>query len=173
MCSGHGSSSSEPDTIRDTCIDESTYRTLPSSEIQANCAKYGRLYTWAAAKAACQSIGWRLPTEQEWRSLVDFAGGIDAAGSKLKAGSGWNNNGGGTDNYRFSALPGGLRNAAGYFKYAGDVGAWWTASEYTECAGFFPRGGACGWVVTSDKGYAGGGENDSGNGFSVRCIKDD
>lgn len=36
---------------------------------QANCTKYGRLYTWEAAKTACPS-GWRLPTEAEWQTLL-------------------------------------------------------------------------------------------------------
>ena len=27
--------------------------TLPKAEIQANCEKYGKLYTWATAKTAC------------------------------------------------------------------------------------------------------------------------
>ncbi len=45
----------------------------------ANCAEYGRLYTWEAAKKACQSLGngWRLPTDQEWRDLAKRFGGAD------------------------------------------------------------------------------------------------
>jgi len=37
------------------------YRNSPDS-----CVKYGRLYTWEAAKTACQSVGMRLPTREEW-----------------------------------------------------------------------------------------------------------
>jgi hypothetical protein len=67
-----------------------------------SCAKYGRLYTWEAAKRACQLVGMRPPTREEWEALVTAVGG-DIAGKKLKARSGWNSNGNGTDDYGFSA----------------------------------------------------------------------
>lgn len=34
----------------------------------ANCQKYGRLYTWRAAKKACAKLGGRLPTQKEWET---------------------------------------------------------------------------------------------------------
>ncbi|MDR2593089.1 MAG: hypothetical protein LBC59_09875 [Chitinispirillales bacterium] len=95
----------------------------------ANCDKYGRLYTWEAAQVACQSIGKRLPTNQEWDALLTAAGGSSTAGKKLKSTSGWNNNGNGTNDYGFSALPAGLRYSHGGFGTAGDFGFWWTATE--------------------------------------------
>ena len=41
-----------------------------------NCAKYGREYTWLAAKRACAGLGdgWRLPKTADWNAL----GGEDA-----------------------------------------------------------------------------------------------
>jgi uncharacterized protein (TIGR02145 family) len=49
----------------------------------------------------------------------------------LKATSGWDNNGNGTDNYGFSALPGGDGYPDGSsFRYVGGNGFWWSASEY-------------------------------------------
>src|ERR1700722_19409266 len=44
----------------------------------SNCTDYGRLYTWEAARQACQSLGtgWRLPTSDEWRQLAKQYGGI-------------------------------------------------------------------------------------------------
>jgi len=53
-----------------------------------NCKKYGRLYTWEEATKACP-FGWHLPSNAEWKALVSFAGGANAAGGKLKAKSGW------------------------------------------------------------------------------------
>ena len=44
----------------------------------ANCYKYGRLYTWAAADKACQSIGWRLPSREDWDRLAESVGGTRA-----------------------------------------------------------------------------------------------
>src|SRR5689334_16100582 len=42
------------------------------------CAQFGRLYTWQTAKKACESLGggWRLPTDNEWRTMAKFYGGI-------------------------------------------------------------------------------------------------
>ena len=93
-----------------------------------NCEKYGRLYDWHEAMKACPS-GWHLPSGNEWQTLVDFAGGNEVAGKKLKAKSGWNQKGNGTNNYGFSALPGGYGSSGGYFFNVGDYGRWWSASE--------------------------------------------
>jgi len=53
-----------------------------------NCKKYGRLYDWNEAIKTCPK-GWHLPSNKEWQTLVDFAGGDDVAGKKLKAKNGW------------------------------------------------------------------------------------
>jgi uncharacterized protein (TIGR02145 family) len=93
-----------------------------------DCDKYGRLYTWEAAKKACPS-GWRLPDRADWNKLVDAAGGSSVAGKALKSRNGWNDNGNGTDSHGFSALPGGRRFSDGYFFEAGLMGYWWSATE--------------------------------------------
>jgi uncharacterized protein (TIGR02145 family) len=91
----------------------------------ANCAKYGRLYTWAAAKTVCPSP-WRLPSDAEWEALVTAVGGEETAGTKLKAASPlWD----GTDEFGFSALPGGAGSSDGSFGGVGSYGRWWSASE--------------------------------------------
>jgi len=103
---------------------------------ETNCKKYGRLYYWGAAMEACPS-GWHLPSKDEWQTLVNFAGG-ENAGKALKATSGWNQNGNGTDNFGFSALPGGYHDGGcdcddgsqPSFESVGDDGYWWSSSEY-------------------------------------------
>jgi uncharacterized protein (TIGR02145 family) len=106
----------------------------------ANCTKYGRLYSWATALTVCPS-GWHLPSDAEWTTLTNYVGSSSTAGSKLKATSGWNNridgcSGNGTDEYGFSALPGGFGgNSYGSFDGfdgiggVGDGGYWWSATE--------------------------------------------
>ena len=42
---------------------------------ESNCSKYGRLYTWTAAKKACPS-GWHLPSKAEFETLFSSVGGI-------------------------------------------------------------------------------------------------
>ncbi|MCL2261228.1 MAG: hypothetical protein FWC15_07745 [Fibromonadales bacterium] len=97
-----------------------------------NCEKYGRLYTWEEAMEACPT-GWRLPSDKEWEALVNFAG-RDAAGGKLKAKSSWKDNegksGNGTDDYGFSALPGGRGHWDDSFDDVGGLGSWWSATDF-------------------------------------------
>jgi uncharacterized protein (TIGR02145 family) len=132
---------------------------------EANGKKYGRLYTWDAAKAACPS-GWHLPTRQEWDELVATAGGPSVAGKKLKATSGWNHNGNETDDFGFSALPGGLRHTyRGDFDVAGKGGYWWTATE-------FNAGSAYGRIMYYNSDKVGEFYYDESDGWSVRCVKD-
>jgi uncharacterized protein (TIGR02145 family) len=144
-------------------------------DANSNCNKYGRLYTWNAAKTACPS-GWRLPSRAEWDGLCQAVGGVrepdsegrvhwGGAGKKLKSSSGWNEDGNGTDDFGFSALPGGYRYTGGGFYEAGDYGNWWAAAE-----------DGSGRAYDRDMSYDGGnvGEYTSNkeNGFAVRCVRD-
>jgi len=151
-----------------TWITENLNRTTDSSwcygKSPDSCAKYGRLYTWEAAKTACPS-GWSLPTRQEWNDLVTAAGGEDAAGANLKSKSGWNSYNG-TDQYEFSALPGGVRSSNGGFSGIGGYGGWWTATEDVSgyMSGYARRMYDRSNVVTE-------GNEPKSYGYSVRCVK--
>lgn len=104
-----------------------------------SCFKYGRLYNWSVAKDACPK-GWHLPTIDEWRTLISFAGDPEVAKLKLKSKSGWlvlagieSVTGNGTDDFGFTVLPAG--NYSGYennFREVGVVTMFWSAGEY-EC----------------------------------------
>jgi len=97
----------------------------------ANCATYGRMYNWETALKVCPA-GTHLPSDEEWTTLVDYAGGEEKAGTMLKSSTGWENENGvpaGTDDYGFSTLPGGYGNGSGRFQYAGHFGYWWSATE--------------------------------------------
>jgi len=129
----------------------------------SNCNKYGRLYDWKTAKTVCPA-GFHLPSRQEWNYLVEETGG-NKAGKKLKARSGWKNNGNGTDDYGFSALPGGYRLTDGFFYDAGNYGRWWSATE-----------GSSGLAYSRSMYYNYGRVNEysygKGGGLSVRCVED-
>jgi uncharacterized protein (TIGR02145 family) len=129
-----------------------------------NCDKYGRLYDWNTAMKACPA-GWHLATDADWTALVNYAGGESTAGTKLKSTSGWANNGNGTDNYGFSALPGGYDHSGGNFNGAGNYGFWWSA------AGYLAKGA---WNRDMDYGYEFVGRNINVKTrlFSVRCAQD-
>jgi uncharacterized protein (TIGR02145 family) len=120
-----------------------------------NCAKYGRLYTWSAAMDSvgtwsangkgcgygvqCTPIypvrgicpeGWHLPNDTEWDTLFVAVGGSEVAGDVLRSQTGWDNNGNGTDDFGFSALPAGYRyHYEGQFLYAGSEVHFWTSLE--------------------------------------------
>jgi uncharacterized protein (TIGR02145 family)/uncharacterized repeat protein (TIGR02543 family) len=130
----------------------------------ANCAKYGRLYTWDAAMSACP-VGWHLPTRAEWNTLVTAVG--DYAGTKLKAKSpDWN----GTDDYGFSALPGGSRGTDGSFYILGSHGYWWSATEYDAFHAYYRSTGSYSQMGASVRMYD---EHEMKDyGFSVRCLQD-
>lgn len=87
---------------------------------------YGKLYNWYAVtdpRHVCP-VGWHIPSDQEWKLLVDFVRG---KGGKLKALVLWNRpNTGGTNSNGFSGLPGGLRYDEGYFSILGFDGNWWS-----------------------------------------------
>jgi uncharacterized protein (TIGR02145 family) len=157
----------------------------------ANCVKYGRLYDWATAMnlpASCNSSscasqiqakhrgicpeGWHIPSGADWNALMKVANpscldnsDCAGAGTKLKATSGWNNSGNGTDDYGFSALPGGLGYSDGYFSYAGYNGDWWSATEYSS-------NNAYNRDMYYDYEYAYWDYYSKVSLFSVRCLQD-
>jgi len=47
-------------------------------DLERNCRRYGRLYTWESAQRGCRSLGdgWRLPTDEEWRQMATHHGGL-------------------------------------------------------------------------------------------------
>jgi uncharacterized protein (TIGR02145 family) len=115
------------------------------------CTTYGKQYDWATAMAlpsncnssTCSSqvgtkhkgicpSGWHIPSDAEWTTLTDFVGGLSTAVTKLRSTSGWGWNGddGGTDNYGFSALPGGIGSSNGVGS-VGYIGRWWSSTEST------------------------------------------
>jgi uncharacterized protein (TIGR02145 family) len=131
-----------------------------------NCANFGRLYNWSDAKKVCPS-GWRLPDDADWRHLAESAGGWENAGKKLKSTNGWNNNGGGTDDFGFTALPGGYRaESSGKFNKIGDESLWWTATAKDNKFAYY-------WTIAYDFDDMQGESQIVSNGYSVRCVKKD
>jgi uncharacterized protein (TIGR02145 family) len=141
----------------------------------AGCGKYGRLYDWNTAKAACP-IGWHLSSREEWNVLVATAGGKDIAGKKLKAKNGWADyegkdvngikSGNGTDDFGFAALPGGLRISDNDFDIAEVHGGWWTSTEYSSSSNAYYR------YMENYYEFVNESNNSKSAGYSVRCVRD-
>ena len=158
----------------------------------ANCAKYGRLYTWAAAMDSAGIIpgntangcgygeicnlgnvkvrgvcpeGWHLPDTTEWNALFTAVGGKATAGTMLKSTEGWKNNGNGSDTYSFSAWPAGYRDNDGHFDYEGSYAYFWSSTEYYSHGAYYMY-----LYYNFDGAYLS--LNNKYFGFSVRCLKD-
>jgi|GEM_PF-1335703 len=130
----------------------------------ANCEKYGRLYTWNAAKSACPA-GWRLPTRGDWGSLLEVVGANYVAGAKLKSKTGWSEEGNGTDEFGFAGLPGGSRGPDGSFSNIESDGYWWTSTA--DGSSFIS------WCLQSRYDHTGpcGPSGEGFFGLSVRCVR--
>jgi TonB family protein len=179
------------------------YGDKPKEKIREpeNCKKYGRLYDWNEAKKACPK-GWHLPNDKEWQTLIDFAGGKEVAGKKLKSKTDWKehdfsgeslvapkckwteeikeeiDNRGRviapawimehdkctTDEFAFSALPGGDCDSGGDFRNIGDIGNWWSDSEYSSSNAYF-------WYMRYYYESTNRGSYDKGYLYSVRCLE--
>jgi hypothetical protein len=56
-----------------------------------NGSKYGKLYNWYAVNdpRGLAPNGYHIPTNAEWTTLIDYLGGEDVAGTKMKSLKGW------------------------------------------------------------------------------------
>ena len=142
-----------------------------------SCAKYGRLYNWSTAMNRASSssrspsgvqgvcpVGWHIPSDAEWTTLVNYVG--DSAGKKLKSTSGWDRNGNGTDDYGWSALPGGYGDSYGKFSNAGIDGSWWSTTVNAATDGAWRRFMGYYFEDVNRSDY------DKSLLFSVRCAQD-
>ena len=129
---------------------------------------YGRLYNWHAVNdpRGLAPEGWHVPSDDEWTQLSDFLGGEKVAGNKLKSKSGWNYNGNGSDNYSFSALPGGMRADEDCFYHSiGEGGYWLSSTEYSTKE-------VWGRYILHEIGNVLHTYFPKDEGFSVRCVRD-
>ena len=140
------------------------------SGTDGNMATYGRLYTWYAItdnRNVCPS-DWHVPTDAEWTTLVNFLGGANIAGGKLKGDSTtrWKSpNTGATNESGFTALPTG-----NHYKDhipIGDLVHYWTATESLENKDLAWR-----WLLSSRNSIAHRGDCPKVCGWAVRCIRD-
>jgi len=158
-----------------------------------SCLRYGGLYQWGEimqyttiqkAQGICPP-GWHIPTDDEWKILegtVDSLYGIGDseweysseyrgynAGNTLKSTTGWQSigqNGNGTDDFGFTALPGGMRayNNPEY-KDILSHGYWWTSSDFNSDNAWYR-------IILRINPQMGRFEGSKQYGLSVRCIKD-
>jgi uncharacterized protein (TIGR02145 family) len=131
--------------------------------------EYGALYNWYTVKTGklCP-VGWHVPGDEEWTILTGYLGGEVVAGGKMKE-SGttfWvDPNTGASNTSGFSAYPGGFRYYDGKFFDFGFSAYWWSATEYIPAIAWFR-------FLYYNETTAFRFNNQTRNGFSVRCLKD-
>jgi len=132
---------------------------------------YGKLYNWYAVNdpRGLAPQGWHVATDSDWIVLVNYLGGPDIAGGKLKEegtrhwlipNSGANNQSG------FSAIPGGCRKYNGLFIAMGTDGFWLTSTMSNFYSPPWERG------ISNERTNVGRAYSNKIMGYSVRCIKD-
>ncbi|MFC1732317.1 fibrobacter succinogenes major paralogous domain-containing protein [candidate division KSB1 bacterium] len=140
---------------------------------ESNADIYGLLYNWYAVDDSRNIApeGWHVPTDEEWEELVSYLGGETVAGGKLKEAGydHWMNpNTGATDEYEFTALPGGIRYVqptdTGFLKIGDNAWLWSSTEDGSDDA----------WSRSLYHLYStvGRGDYNRHYGFSVRCIRD-
>jgi len=136
-----------------------------SDNYAPSCREYGRLYNWEAAKKACRAVGWRLPTDQEWREMARQFGGADDDASD-----------GGEAAYK-ALIEGGKSGFAAQLGGPSDPdGGWGNVEPYGACWSATERSADDAWgYVFSRFGYGGNLYRDDtykSVGFSCRCVQD-
>ena len=147
-------------------LDVNTAPSYCYEDVELNCRRYGRLYTWESARRGCQSLGdgWRLPTNDEWRQMANHYGGIrgdsdDSGKAAYKALLIGGSSG-------FNAVLGGGRSDDGQYARLEAHGFYWTASESDSASACFYNFGKGGLALHRQS----GGEKQ--RAFSVRCIRE-
>lgn len=133
-------------------------------------AIYGKLYNYftiADSRKLCP-VGWHIPTEEEWETLINYLGGNDKAGGKLKetGTTHWMSpNINATNEYGFNGLPGGNRSPYGTFQTNGGGAYWWSSTETNFSYAIYYRTNSNS-NNTEKLNYL------KMMGVSIRCIKD-
>lgn len=131
---------------------------------------YGGLYNWWAVNVSflCP-IGYHVPKKEEWETLINYLGGEETAGDKLKATGTqfWSTGNHATNETGFTAMPGGWCSPNdGTFASLGWSGSWWSSSPGLDDYSSWRVDMYASWSGAYLMGLS------KKAGFSVRCIKD-
>ena len=134
---------------------------------EANCRRYGRLYTWEAAQQVCRLLGngWRVPANEEWRQLGNHFGGIRQESADLGKAAFTALMTGGRSGFN-AVLGGGRNDKDKQYARIGAHGFYWTSSE---------SGPDRAWFYNFGSGAQSFGRHENGEklgAFAVRCIRE-
>ena len=124
-------------------------------------------FTWDAAVREAkkyESLGFRLPTREDWEKLEKFCGVY--ASKKLKSTSGWKDDGSGTDSFGFNGKPSGWYSLEDFMPiFAGGGAYFWSANSENASQAYY-------WGLYCNDNYLREYCNYKATGFSVRLVKD-
>ena len=138
---------------------------------EANIDIYGYLYDWNTAKNVAPE-GWHLPSENECLELVNFLGGREVAGGKMKetGTSHWDNpNSEANNSSGFTARAGGFYDSVyDNFVILGRSANWWSSTDgYGDS-----NEAAFTLVIYANTSNSSQSASNKSTYQSVRCIKD-
>lgn len=133
-----------------------------------NGLKYGKIYNWYALTDSrnIAPVGYRLPNDSDWMSLINKYGGLEKAGYKMKSINGWKNSGNGNNESLFNGTPGGMFN--GYSCQSITSSCFWWSITY-DSTNNLVHGFALDYSSNNINSV---GMQDKGYGCYIRCIKD-
>jgi uncharacterized protein (TIGR02145 family) len=139
-----------------------------------NGKKYGKLYNWYAVNdpRGLAPKGWHVPEIKDWKKLINYLGGENVAGTKMKSTDNWDKDGNGTNSSGFAGLPGGRVNCFGTFSGYTTEGNWWSATETIYSKGDKPIHHANSFILDYSYGGIETSSDCKESAYSVRCIKD-
>lgn len=140
-----------------------------NNDKESHVEQYGALYNWYSVETGklCPT-GWHVPSDADWYELTYYISNDGQQhGTALKALEGWNNDGNGTDNYGFKALPSGRRDTLPDGFYAiGNTCSWWKSDT-------LPDSNEARTInAYYDNNYMVGSHRTKNFGLSIRCIRD-
>lgn len=101
---------------------------------EKNVSSLGYLYDWDTAKKVAKGLkGWHLPSDKEWKQLVNYLGGENKAGGKMKETGtlNWNEpNGNASNKSGFNALPAGYYSPVIKFANIGKYANFWSRTRH-------------------------------------------
>ncbi len=133
---------------------------------------YGRLYNYYSVETGSLAIkGWHSANDEDWYNLWLFIGGDNAGGKLKEVGTKhWRApNIGATDEFGFTALPGGERSSYdGLFYDLSNSAIWWSDYVYPDNTGYIRIVG----VNYKEKTFFSINYFPKADGISVRLVKD-
>ena len=138
--------------------------------------QFGKLYNWYAVNdpRGLAPIGYHIPSDKELSTLIQFLGGDQKAGFKMKSKSGWamnrkNKSGNGNNSSGFNALPNGNWFSFGGFVNYSFATLWWSSTTIDNAENIETI-----WCfrIDNEDAKVARTECEKFIGLSVRCLKD-